>query len=118
MMGLRGESMNPMTFGNMIHPTLGGGLYEVWEVYGDLMGVIGVVFMRFGKCMGTLGVIGPGVVYMRFGNCMWPVILFMRHARKVSKSLMMMIHNLQLTIHAQVNKKFNHSEEKVVALKM
>ena len=22
MMGLRGESMNPMTFGNMIHPTI------------------------------------------------------------------------------------------------
>ena len=29
-------------------------LDEVWEVYGDTMGVIGVVYMRSGKCMGTL----------------------------------------------------------------
>ena len=34
---------------------IGGRLYEVWEVYGDPRGVIGVVYMRFVKCMGTLG---------------------------------------------------------------
>ena len=32
---------------------IGGHLYEVCEVYGDPMGVIGVVCMRFGKFMGT-----------------------------------------------------------------
>ena len=31
-----------------------GRLYEVWEVYWDLIGVIGVIYMRFGKGMGTL----------------------------------------------------------------
>ena len=30
---------------------IGGRLYDVWEVYGDPMGVI---YMRFGKRMGTL----------------------------------------------------------------
>ena len=34
--------------------TIGSHLYEVWEVYGDPMGVIGVIYMRFGKGMGTL----------------------------------------------------------------
>ena len=29
-----------------------GHLYEVWKVYG----VDGVIYMRFGKCMGTIGV--------------------------------------------------------------
>ena len=33
---------------------IGGHLYEVWEEYGDPRGVMGVVYMRFGKCMGTL----------------------------------------------------------------
>ena len=33
---------------------IGGRLYEVWEVYRNPMGVIGVVYMRFGKGMGTL----------------------------------------------------------------
>ena len=39
---------------------IGGHLYEVWDVYEDLMGVIRVIYMRFGKSMGTLpaGVIG------------------------------------------------------------
>ena len=32
-----------------------GRLYEVWKVYGDPRGSYGIVFMRFGKCMGTLG---------------------------------------------------------------
>ena len=32
-----------------------GRLYEVWEVYGDPRGSLEVVYMRFGKCMGTLG---------------------------------------------------------------
>ena len=32
-----------------------GRLYEDWEVYGDLRGPYGVVYMRFRKCMGTLG---------------------------------------------------------------
>ena len=36
-------------------------LYEVWKVYGDSMGVIGVVYIRFGKCMGTLRVIADGL---------------------------------------------------------
>ena len=36
MMGLRGESMNPMTFGNMIHPKLSirkGVQYWALDVY-------------------------------------------------------------------------------------
>ena len=33
---------------------IGGRLYEVWKVYGDPRGVMGVGFLRFGKCMGTL----------------------------------------------------------------
>ena len=33
---------------------IGGPLYEVWEVYGDPMWVIGGLFIRFGKCIGTL----------------------------------------------------------------
>ena len=32
-----------------------GRLHEVWEVYGDSRGSYGVIYMRFGKCMGTLG---------------------------------------------------------------
>ena len=32
-----------------------GGLCEVWEVHGDPMGSKWVVYMRFRKCMGTLG---------------------------------------------------------------
>ena len=55
-------------------------------MYGDPRGSQGVVYMRFGKCMGTVGVIGGrlyevwevygdprgviGVVYMWFGQCM------------------------------------------------
>ena len=31
---------------------IGGHLYEVWKVYG----VDGVIYMRFEKCMGTIGV--------------------------------------------------------------
>ena len=31
-----------------------GRLYEVWEVYGDPLGSLGVIYMRFGKCMGSL----------------------------------------------------------------
>ena len=35
---------------------IGGCLYELWEVYAvwGSYGVIGVVYMSFGKCMGTL----------------------------------------------------------------
>ena len=32
---------------------IGGCLYEVWEVYGDPWGHE-AVYMRFGKCIGTL----------------------------------------------------------------
>ena len=35
----------------------GGRFYEVWEVYGEPRGSKGVIYVRFGKCMGTLGVI-------------------------------------------------------------
>ena len=34
---------------------IGGLLYDDWEVYRDTVGVTGVVYMRFGKCIGTLG---------------------------------------------------------------
>ena len=33
---------------------IGGRLYEVWEVYGDHLGVIGVVYIKFGMCMGII----------------------------------------------------------------
>ena len=33
-----------------------GRLYDIWKCMGTL-GVMGVVYMRFGKCMRTLGVI-------------------------------------------------------------
>ena len=32
-----------------------GRLYEVWKVYGDPKGVIVGVYVKFGKCMVTLG---------------------------------------------------------------
>ena len=32
-----------------------GHLYEIWEVYGDHRGSLRAVYMRFGKCIGTLG---------------------------------------------------------------
>ena len=32
-----------------------GRLYWVWEVYGDPRGSYWVVYLRFEKCMGTLG---------------------------------------------------------------
>ena len=53
-----------MWFGKCIG-TLGGRLYEVWEVYGDPMGI---VYMRFEKCMGTLlGVTMPfGIQHLPF----------------------------------------------------
>ena len=37
--------------------TLGGHLYDVWKVYRDPKWSYGVIYMKLGKCMGTLGVI-------------------------------------------------------------
>ena len=34
-----------------------GRLCEVWKVYGDPMGSKWVIYIKFRKCMGTLGVI-------------------------------------------------------------
>ena len=45
-----------MTFGKHMG-TLEGRLYDVWDVYGDPMGSYGTVYMMFGECMWTLGVI-------------------------------------------------------------
>ena len=41
---------------------IGVRLYEVWEVYGDLWGSKGVLYMMFGNCLGTIRVIG-GCLY-------------------------------------------------------
>ena len=45
-----------MTFGKLMG-ILEGRLYDVWDVYGDPMGSYGTVYMMFGECMWTLGVI-------------------------------------------------------------
>ena len=59
-----------MMFGKCMGTLWGhkGRLYEVWEVYGDPRGSYGVVYMRFGKYMRTLG--GRKWSFMRFGKCM------------------------------------------------
>ena len=67
-----------------------GCLYEVREVFGDFMGSMGVIYMRFRKCMGILGghnghfyevseVYGDSrgsyrAVYIEYWRCMGPLV--------------------------------------------